>query len=303
MKSLVSVCIPTYNHARVLGDALRSAVEQTYGNLEILVLDNASADDTASVVKALSSRDARLRYLRHPENIGMVRNFNACIEQAKGDYVKFLCADDALEPECVERMVQVMSAHPQVSLVSCARRMVGGDLRPMGMARYARRFLLTDGAAAIRRCFFRGNAIGEPTAVMFRRRDAAGGFDDAYRQLMDLEMWFRLLRRGAFAFLPEPLCKIRQHTNQATQNNLRSGTVLGDKRRLFHEFLIDAGQRASLAEKVLWDARMAVTVCRTRKAGHEVRPEGVAKVFFPRLFPVLTYPLASALWWLFGRTP
>jgi len=301
MKSLVSVCIPTYNHALVLDDALRSAMEQTYGNLEILVLDNDSTDDTATVVTAASARDARVRYLRHSENIGMVHNFSACVEQAKGQYVKFVCADDALEPECVERMVQVMSAHPEVSLVACARQLVDRNLRPHRAARYSRRFVLADGATVVRRCFFFGNLIGEPTAVMFRRADAVRGFDDGYRQLMDLEMWLRLLKRGAFAFLPDPLCKVRRHAKQITLENVKSGIVLSDKRRLFHALHAEVEGKASFREKAFWDGRMAVTVCRTRNAGYEVRPEGVAEVFFPRLFPGLTYPLASALWRLFGR--
>ncbi len=297
----VSVCIPTYNHARVVGDALRSAMAQSYGNLEILVVDNHSEDDTERVVAEIAAGDPRVRYVRHAENIGMSRNFSACVDHAAGEYVKFVCADDVLEPDCVARMMAVASAYPQVSLVACARRLVDDNLDEVGLARYAGQFVLVDGATAIRRCFFRGNLIGEPTSVLFRRGDAARGFSGDYLQLMDLEMWFRLLRRGAFAFLPEPLCKIRQHAAQATQANLRSGAVLNDKQRLFRGFLVEAGKHASLAERALWDIRMAVTVCRTKGAGYAVEPGDIDEVFFPSLFPGLTYPIASTLWRLAGR--
>jgi glycosyltransferase involved in cell wall biosynthesis len=274
---------------------------QSYENVEIWVLDNHSDDDTEQVVAQVSAGDGRVHYRRQSENLGMSRNFSACIERATGDYVKFVCADDALEPECVERMVTVMSEHPQVALVACARQLVDDSLRPAGIERYSRRFVLTEGAAAIRRCFFFGNLIGEPTAVMFRRSDAARGFHEGYRQLVDLEMWFHLLRTGAFACLPEPLCRIRRHAKQATLKHLESGVVLDDKRRFFREFLADAGKHASFHEKVLWDMRMAVTVYRTMHAGRAVRPQDVEEVFFRRLFPGLVYPVASTLWRLSNR--
>ena len=276
-------------------------MRQSYANLDILVFDNASSDDTEKVVRSLAEGDARVRYLCQESNVGMVRNFSACIEQARGQYVKFVCADDALEPGCVERMLNIMSAHPEVSLVGCARRLVGDNLQTARIARYSRRFLLTEGTAAIRRCFFLGNRIGEPTAVMFRRADAVRGFDDSYRQLVDLEMWFHLLKHGAFVFLPDPLCRIRQHAEQATLENLKSGVVLNDKRRLFRAFFPDVGRRAWFQEKVLWDARMAVTVYRTMNAGHAISLEEIGEVFFPRFFATLTYPVASRLWRLLSR--
>jgi hypothetical protein len=303
LRPLVSVCIPAFNAAHQLAESLGSALRQTYANLDILVFDNASADDTESTVRKLAGGDARVRYLRHDANVGMPRNFNACIERATGDYVKFLCADDALEPGCVERMVEVMSANPRVALVACARQLVNDDLRPVGTERFSGRFVLAEGADVIRRCFFSGNLIGEPTAVMFRSADAARGFNDGYQQLLDLEMWFHLLRKGAFASLPEPLCRIRRHAKQATLKHLGSGVVLDDKRRLFREFVASAGKDAAFHEKLLWDARMAVTVCRTLRAGHAVDPRDVDEVFFRRLFPGVIYPAASILWRLAHRGP
>lgn len=298
---VASLCIPTYNHARMLGDALRSAMAQTCRDIEILVFDDGSTDETPNLVSAFLHQDTRIRYFRNAENLGLTRNFNACLAQAKGEYIKFLCDDDSLEPDCVERMAQVLSERPEVTLVACARRLVDDRLRAVGTARYAQRSILVEGPAAIRRCFFLGNLIGEPTAVMFRRTDAARGFDDRYLQLMDLEMWFHLLRRGTFAFLPTPLCRIRQHAEQATRENLRSGTVLRDKCLLFREYVDEVGKHAGLTEKLFWDARMAVTVWSTRNAGHAVRLENIEEVFFSRLFPTLTYPAISALSRLLDR--
>ena len=82
-------------------------------------------------------------------------------------------------------------------------------------------------------CFFLGNRIGEPTAVMFRRADSSQGFSLEYNQLVDLVMWFHLLYVGDYIALPEALCTIRSHEGQATKANELSGRTVEDRRRLF----------------------------------------------------------------------
>ena len=299
----VSICIPTYNNAAVAGDALTSALAQADPDAEILVLDNCSTDDIARVVRAAGGSDARVRYIRHATNIGMARNFSACISLARGEYVQILCADDALEPGCTAALVDALTRHPECVLAACGRILTDEGLRPIRTVRARRGREVVPGRVLLRECFVYANRIGEPSAVMFRRDAAARGFHPDYSQAVDLEMWMHLLTRGAAVLLPEARCRIRQHARQASHENVRSGKVVGDKRRLFQDYGAALSSELTIAEKLVWDGRMAVTVCRTRNAGYEVRPEGVAEVFFPRLFPGVTYPLVSALWRLFGRTP
>jgi glycosyltransferase involved in cell wall biosynthesis len=98
---LVTIAIPTYNRAGgYLKQALESAVNQTYHNLEIIVSDNCSPDDTESLVKGVS--DPRIRYFRHSKNIGASNNFNFCLEQASGDYFLLLHDDDQIDGDFVE---------------------------------------------------------------------------------------------------------------------------------------------------------------------------------------------------------
>jgi glycosyltransferase involved in cell wall biosynthesis len=293
----VSICIPTYNYAHFLGDAIGSALLQSYRDLEIVVSDNCSTDGTPELVARLMRQDPRIVYHRNEHNIGMVGNFNRCLELARGRYVKFLCADDMLGPACVARMVEVLDRHEDIALVTCGRVWVDdGGARPLRYAGYARRSVRVPGDQVMARCFFYGNLIGEPTAVMFRRAAAGRLFSDRYTQLMDLEMWFHLLRQGSLEFLREALCSIRQHAGQATQENVEWGAVLEDKRELFKEFHAKAAVRASLLKKASWDLRMAVTVRRTSAAGLAISPREIDEVFFSRVFRRLTYPLVSALW-------
>lgn len=233
----ISVCVPTYNHARFLHDAIRSVLVQTRGDFELVVVDNASTDDTGEVVRRYAAADPRIRYRRNETNVGPGRNFNRCLEYASGELVKILCSDDTLEPECLERTAAVLETHPRVSLVATARNVVREDLSPVRTIGYSTGPIVEGGHRVIAKCMWHGNLIGEPTAVMFRKSHAARGFDPSYRQLVDLEMWFHLLERGDFAYLPEPLCRFRRHGGQQTWDHVGRSDFYDDFGRLFEEYV------------------------------------------------------------------
>src|SRR6185503_6758137 len=130
---MISICIPTYNRAGTLAKAIACARAQTHPDLEIVVVDNHSTDGTEALVREAAGADRRIRLVRHAENLGMARNFSACIAEARGEYVKFLCDDDLLEPECVAKLFRAFS-QPGVALSACARRMVADHLRPARVA-------------------------------------------------------------------------------------------------------------------------------------------------------------------------
>lgn len=106
----VSILIPTYNRAHLLPQALEAALAQTYPSLEVVVSDNASSDDTASVLARYAC--PRLVAVRQPETIPPIQNINACLERATGDFVLVLSDDDVIVPECVAKLVAELMAHP-----------------------------------------------------------------------------------------------------------------------------------------------------------------------------------------------
>ena len=115
MLAKVSILIPTYNRAHYLRDAIQSALTQTYSNIEILVLDDASPDDTLSVVQEFKN-DSRLRYIRHTQNKGIVGNWKSGLSLARGEYFCFLHDDDTFEPEFVERLLEPLRQNPNLIL-------------------------------------------------------------------------------------------------------------------------------------------------------------------------------------------
>jgi len=126
MSPRVTIAIPTYRRAgSFLPEALESARSQTYSNLEILVCDNASPDNTAELVGDV--KDSRIRYFRHTQNIGPAGNMNFCVQQARGDYLVVLPDDDLMDPDFVESCVGLAAEQPNLGLYRAGTRVVDGQ--------------------------------------------------------------------------------------------------------------------------------------------------------------------------------
>ncbi|HEY9647436.1 MAG TPA: glycosyltransferase family 2 protein, partial [Chroococcidiopsis sp.] len=111
----VSVCIPTYNRAEFLNYSVSSVLKQTYSDYEIIICDDGSTDNTPELVHQW--QDSRIRYIRHPQNIGRSRNMRSGFDAAQGDYFIKFDDDDALTPDFLEKTVAVLETHPQVDFV------------------------------------------------------------------------------------------------------------------------------------------------------------------------------------------
>ncbi|MEZ4601554.1 MAG: glycosyltransferase [Syntrophotaleaceae bacterium] len=234
----VSICIPTYNSAAFLEEALESVWAQDFRDYEVVMVDDGSSDDTVRISAAFAARDPRIRCFVNPYNLGISTNCNRCMELARGSYIKFLFADDVLlAPDALARMAAALDAHPGVALVACARRIIDGQSRLLQEIVSYADGLHCPGSEVARHCLIDVvNRIGEPTAVLFRRRVGRPGFDPDYCQLLDFEMWLRLLEEGDFFYLGVPLVGFRLHDGQATQNNRRSLAHLADHRRLLQKY-------------------------------------------------------------------
>ncbi|MFC1461399.1 glycosyltransferase family 2 protein, partial [Verrucomicrobiota bacterium] len=169
MKPVVSVCIPVFNGAPFIAKAIESALAQTFTSFELVVLNNASTDNTAEIVSGY--HDPRLRVINNPVNIGAIGNFNKTLSIAQGQYVKILCADDYLYADCLEKQVAAMEApgNEAVVMVCCSR-----DIVDEHGAKWLKRGFLArsgrmNGRLAVRRNVRSGaNLIGEPSAVLLR---------------------------------------------------------------------------------------------------------------------------------------
>ncbi len=233
----VSICIPTYNNANFLRQAVESALGQSYQDFEIVIVDNCSTDHTGELIESLQKEnDGRIRFFKNDQNIGLTGNFNKCLKYAEGENIKFLCSDDVLLPECLEKMVAVLDTNQSVTLVCSGRLIVNEAGEKLGFKQFPFVDDIIKGSNVITKCLFGKNYIGEPTAVMFRKKDVTGGFREDLPQLMDMEMWFQLLERGDLLCIGGPLCAVRIHSGQVTYTNKESGKLIDDNVKIFDEY-------------------------------------------------------------------
>ena len=225
--STVSVLVPTYNNAHFLDETIQSVLNQSFPDFELIIVDNQSTDNTDEVVQQYL-HDKRVKFYKNATNIGMVGNWNKCLEYAQGKYIKYLCSDDKFHPDLLKKFVQVMEQHPQVAIVSSYREYFGlkrfkSELPPFSG--------LKSGKEVIYHSLQDWNWIGEPTTVMFRRADLqVGPFNTDYKYFPDWDMWLKLLTRGDLYMIPETLSYFRLHENQVT------ALVMQNLSNLFEEY-------------------------------------------------------------------
>ncbi len=234
----VSVCMPVFQGAAFLSDAIESVLGQDFQDFELVIIDDCSGDGTDVIVQGYASRDPRIIFKVNEYNLGMVANWNNCLETARGCYVKFLFQDDIFtSPECLGKMANILDDDPTVSLVASGRRLINKNSELVKEESFFRTSISAEGVDIIRYCLLKhGNVIGEPSAVLFRKELAVRGFNPNYRQIVDLEMWFHLLEQGRFCYIAEPLCGFRIHSAQQTRENIRNLVHLDDFNLLYSEY-------------------------------------------------------------------
>jgi glycosyltransferase involved in cell wall biosynthesis len=129
---LISVIIASYNYAHYIGEAIASVLTQDVQSLELIVVDNASTDNTDDVV-ATFAHDPRLRYFKNETNIGLAPNHNKGLERARGAYIVFVSADDKLLPGHLRRTLDYLEAHPQIDMVYTGIVFMDAESRPFGV--------------------------------------------------------------------------------------------------------------------------------------------------------------------------
>lgn len=238
-RGTVSVCLPVHDDADRLDQSLESVWAQTSPPDEVVIVDDASTDDTAAVL----ARHARpgLRVITNATNEGQARATTRAVAAATGDYVKLLHSDDRLLPGCLETMRAALDREPSVGFVACRRVIELED--PDDPAAHAWADLHRDiqrglgdlrapvvsGPAVVAHCVRRNvkaNWIAEPTGVMFRRDIAVevGGMHLWSRAWVDVEWWYRMLCRTDVAFLDDELYVYRFSFAGVTRAALRTNT-------------------------------------------------------------------------------
>lgn len=164
----VSILIPVFNRKDYIAECIQSALDQTFTDFEVVVVDNASNDGTWEICQRFAANDQRIRIFRNDSNIGPVRNWKRCAEEAKGEFSKILFSDDCLEPNCLSEMVPKLN-DPAIAFVYCAARI--GETKENAIVAYAMDDSLKFSTSQYLNFVLRGEAPLSPGAILIRSSD------------------------------------------------------------------------------------------------------------------------------------
>lgn len=205
----VSVIMSTFNRERYIASAVESVLKQSHRAFELIVVDDASTDGTPDILARLAARDGRLRVVRNAANQGLPAGRNLCLSLARHDLVACMDDDDLMLTDRLARQLAFMRAHPEVSVVSAAARLIDDAENVIGLS--VPEINLARGRAEVRPALFLG--LIHP-AVMYRKQDVlrVGGYRPV--ALEDRDLWGRMVTAGyVLAAQPDVLLLHRRHAS------------------------------------------------------------------------------------------
>ena len=253
-KPLVSVCIPTYNSAPYLKESLESIINQTYHNLEIIISDNNSEDDTELIVKSYNSQH-EIYFYRNLTNIGCYNNYNKCISLANGEFIAIYHSDDIYEQNIVEKEVEFLQNHPKVGAIFSLDKLINENGKIIGETNIPKELknksvfnfnetykaLLKNGNTFLRTPTFMTRTSIYNKIGLFNEKD--------FETSADLEMWLRILEKYEIGILDQTLMKHRISISSGTTSYLNKRTKRADFFLVMDHFVASPTLTTKIKEK------------------------------------------------------
>lgn len=196
---LVSVIMPSYNHAAFIKQAISSVLEQTYTHLELIITDDGSSDNSIEIIKTFT--DPRIKLFIFEKNRGACLTTNHCIENAKGEYIAVINSDDVWHPDKLQLQLEVFKQKPELGAVFTFARFVNENIENFSRSERPVFFKIFELENCTRgewlhRLFFVGNCLCHPSVLIKKQcYEEAGMYNNKFRQLPDYDMWIRLIKK------------------------------------------------------------------------------------------------------------
>lgn len=209
----VSVIIPTYNRANLVGKAIKSVLSQTYQDFEIIVIDDGSTDNTEETVKSFNN--FKIRYICHSDNRGISAARNTGIRASRGEYIALLDSDDEWLPEKLDKQIKILQdGPPELGVVYSDLLYIDENGKNMNKLRNPKKegYIYED--------LLGENCIGPPSTLLIRKEcfHKVGLFDDLVNGMEDWDLSIRIAKYYRFSHIKIPLMKYRLHSNQISKN-------------------------------------------------------------------------------------
>jgi len=212
----LSICVPTYNRVDLLEETLPTILNQTYSDFELVIVDNASTDGTEAFVRG--QKDSRIRYVRNPENVGLVANQQRCVDEAKSSIVAVYHDHDLYDLDIVRQSMDLLAEHPRVGVVCTGMILVD----PNNPAKVVRPFIenwdrVTPGKQ-INEILLHAypSPITSPTAMVRKAcYEQVGPWRFDVGEGADRELWLRIFRHWDLGYIKGPLARLRDRPARA----------------------------------------------------------------------------------------
>lgn len=235
---LISICIPTFNGSQYIEKCIESCLAQSYRNIEIIVCDDCSSDSLLNVLNPYLKKDCRITLYQNEKNLGLVGNWNKCMNYASGEYIKWLFQDDWMDVNAIEEFVEI--ANKGYDFIVSKRNFILNELATDEDKMYYSKKVKTlenyfnqDEVG----CYFPTskikdivvsnialNFIAEPSLIFFKRTliKEVGVYDHLFHQICDLEYNMRLASKVGVYVLNKPLCHFAIHAQSTTNANVNN---------------------------------------------------------------------------------
>ncbi len=216
MNCLVSVVIPMYNASAYINKTIESVINQTYKNIEIIVVDNCSTDNSVEIVRSLNSD--KIKLYENEKNLGFTGNVNRGIEYAQGDYIKFLCADDELKENCIEELIKLFN--DETSAIYCNCDYIDSNENIIvDKAASKKSFIVKNQRNDLKKLIVKKDSILCCISFLMVKNGFKARFEDidnsSYNS--DLVFMFDLIKEfGSISYVNKKMICLRRHSDQGT---------------------------------------------------------------------------------------
>lgn len=262
--------MPCYNHAGFIAESVRAILAQTDPDLELIIVNDCSRDNSLSVANELAAADSRVRVIHHTYNQGASRSRNDGLRAAAGHFIGFCDADDIWEPRKLATQIEFLNRHPEIAVVHCDASIIDEAGKFTGKTFAQLYNPPIEASGQILPHLITRNFINIQTVLMRRGcLEQAGYFDGNIKWVEDWWYWVCVADKFRFGYLPEPLARYRVHSQSTNRVQGRGYCI--NRYKLFRRILrkvrtLNSGQRASLyyemgSELALLGQRKASSAC------------------------------------------
>ncbi len=209
---LVSVIMAVYNGEKFVSESINSVLDQSYKNIELIVVDDLSNDNTKGILKNFEN-DTRIKVIHNTQNLGLTKSLNVALGVASGYYIARLDADDIALKDRILKQVNYLSHNPEVVCLGTASIIINENGNQTGQKN-----VLTNARQIVFRSIYANQITHSSVMFIANKIKSIGGYNEEFKYAQDFELWSRCLQSGyVIANLNEPLIKYRLHSNSITQ--------------------------------------------------------------------------------------